>query len=1013
MKISKIISGILSASLLISTIIPVANADFSDVDNSKAIDVVTGIGIMEGNSDGTFSPEANLTRAEFAQIVADIYNYGTEENAIAQWKEEYFSDVFKTETDFIPPDVMNQGVSALYSDVQEGGEYYEAIALVTRVHAMNGIGNGEFNPDGNLTVEQTLKVILTMLGYGFKAESLGGYPHGFTATAEEMDILDNVKSGYSAYATKEDVANILYNALEIPLMQYKYTNGTWNYESDENETFLSKILNLGYNKGRMTGNGYTNLKGIDPNGEDFVTVNDAKYKIPESADYVRDYIGRDVEVYYPLDDDTNEFVYACLSGKDEVIEFNISEFEGYDGNQIKYLLEKNGKEKSIDMVGAPYMIKNNSAVASFNNTIFDYNYGTVTVITPEKQSDADLIILKSYQNFNVDFLDVDNNKIYSSSSPIGTEIDLDDDNRDVVIYDAEGNQANISMLVSGTVTSVCYGDKRIEIYISDAKKDKFVVSGLDTSDEEYIITDGKDSYEISKDYITMNPGVLPRLNSVYNLKIDILGKVVSIKEVSGETMAALLVEAKQVEDEMTFEEVLQLKYFDFDEKVVAKTYVDDKVKVVLPDDTVKTYSMDKKMLEVMNLLNDKVNEKVTIKDPEDSQKTKEVVVGCLVRYKKNDEGRINWIELPGIMENSLDDSSRLVEIERSTGENNATYGSDGIYGGTSIITTSTKVLQCVTKGTDSYGESSGYKITDRSILESRLDDYDFKVYSLVKNSPIADFVIYITDPKTVISTAAPQTCALVTDIHLGLNKDDEAVTYITTHGGEYVAAPGVLDAGKVTNMQGDTYYTDGNGTKHSFTVERGDMIRFSQDVEGNIDKIQLVYDANADYSTGVKIGNDVYSGFSGKGNLAGVVDGWNNAAGLTNKYTNPFSILDTNGTPAYTVNSYKWSGYNDNMRVMVGSVVRSGSNYVVTTTRNLNENPGDVSMSGDGKYPTNIWSISACRVVTISKRGTVTFASEPVANLRGYESTGKSCDRVFITSRLGKAYNFIVYRYED
>ncbi len=1003
MNMHKIISGILSASLFVSTIIPTAFAGFSDVEDSKAIDVVSGIGIMEGNSDATFSPEANLTRAEFAQIVADIYNYGAEDDVVAQWKEDYFSDVFKTETDLIPPEVMNQGASTLYSDVQEGGEYFEAIKLVTRVKAMNGVGNGEFNPDGNLTVEQALKVILTMLGYAYQAESQGGYPNGFIAVAENTDMLDNVKSGHSSYATRDDIANILYNALEIPLMQYRYSNGEWSYVSYETDTFLSKILNLGYNKGRMTGNGYTNLKGEDPQAENIITVNNGTYRISEDSEYVREYIGRDVEVYYSLAEDDNSLVYARLSGKDSVVEFDISDFYGYSGNHLTYLVGENDKEKNIDMVLAPYMIYNNAAVASFDNTIFGFNHGTVTVITPAQQSNADLIILKSYQNFNIDLADTANNKIYSSSSILGGEIDLADEEREIVVYDFEGNEVSTAMLANGTVTSVCYGDKRIEIYISNTVKDKFTVKSLDIIDGEYIISDGKDKLTISKDYIAMNPGVLPRLNAIYNLKIDFLGNVVSIKEASGETMVAFLNSIKQFEDEKTFKEVIQLKYFDFNEKVVNRAYIADKVKIVLTDDTIVTYSMKDKINDVNTLLTNKISALI-----EGQNK----IVGSIIRYTKNEDGEINWIELPGVMENSLDDSSRLVEIKRYTGDNSGTWGSDGMYGGTSIITTSTAVLQCNYESA-SFGETAGYKVTDRSILTETSEEYDLKVYSLVKNSPVADYVIYTKDPTTVITTARPQTCALVTNIHLGLNQDNEAVTYITTHGGEYVALDGVLDAGNVTNMQGDTYYTDANGTRHNFTVERGDMIRFGQDTEGNINKVQLVYDANADYSTGVQISGNTYTGFSRKGNLAGIIDGWSSAGAVTNKYTNPFSILDTDGTPTYTVNSYKWSGYNDNMRVMVGSVVRTGSNYVVTTTRNLNENPGTVDISGDGTYPTNIWPISACRVVTISKKGAVTFTSEPVASLKGYESTGTACDRVFITSRLGKPYNFIVYRYEE
>ncbi len=1002
MKISKIISGILSASLLISTIIPVANADFSDVENSKAIDVVTGIGIMNGDIDGTFSPEANLTRAEFAQIVADIYNYGTEDDAVAQWKQDFFEGVFEAETEFIPPEVMNQTASALYSDVQEGSEFYEAIALVTRVNAMNGIGNGEFSPDGNLTIEQTLKVILTMLGYGFRAENLGGYPHGFTATAEELDILDNVKSGYSAYATKEDVANILYNALEIPLMQYKYTNGTWNYESYEDQTFLSKILNIGYDKGRMTANGFTTLTGVDANDRNFVTINNVKYKIDEGKEYTRDYIGRNVEVYYPLDDGARELVYACLSGKDEVVEFDISDFVSYEKGKITYLQGENGKEKSVSLISAPFMIKNNSAEASFDATIFDCNYGTVRVVTSAKASNADLIILKTYQNFNVDLLDTTNETIYSATSLLGDFIDLGDENKKIVIYDENGKEATINSLVNGTVTSVCYGDKMIEIYISSKTVNKFKVTGLEELDNgEWKIIGEKESYILSKDYIDKNPGSLPRLNSIYNLKLDILGNIVSFKEVSGSSHIAFLNNVRIVEDEKTFEEVIRLKYYDIDQKTLNTTYVADKVKVIHKDGTIKSYSMDKKKDELYNILYDAICENI------ENVKT---VTGSIIRYTLDDEDKVNWIELPGVMENSLDDSARLVEIPRNSSDEGDMYGAAGQFGGSVIIPSSAVVMQCNYKS-EQFENINGYSVTNRNVFAEG-KHYDLKSYSTVKNSPIAEYIVYNSDPAVAISTKAPQECAIVLDSRVALNEDDEVVTILELNTGEFTVEAGALDEGKVKNTQDESSYKDGSGKTHSFKVEKGDVIRYGLSAEGDINAVILLYDANADYSNGLTIGGKVYDGWSKQGNLAGVIDGFTSEENMY-KYTNPFSALNEGAaTTTFKKNPYTWTQYDGYMRVMLGSVVRTGSNYVVTTTRNLAENPGVVVSDGDGKYATNIWERSKFTLVTVGKKD-VTVQELPNSDLKSYEAVASACDRVIVTSRLGRVYNFIVYRYED
>ena len=96
----------------------------------------------------------------------------------------------------------------------------------------------------------------------------------------------------------------------------------------------------------------------------------------------------------------------------------------------------------------------------------------------------------------------------------------------------------------------------------------------------------------------------------------------------------------------------------------------------------------------------------------------------------------------------------------------------------------------------------------------------------------------------------------------------------------------------------------------------------------------------------------------------------------------------------------------------MGSVLRTGNGYIVTTTRNMQENPGTVLEDGDGVYATNTWSVSSCKVVTVRNKE-VTITTEPISNLRSYTALGSSCDRVFITSRLGTVFNTIVYRYAD
>ena len=44
--------------------------DYSKVTNKEAVDVLTAIGVINGNADGTFAPEGNFTRAEAATLIS-------------------------------------------------------------------------------------------------------------------------------------------------------------------------------------------------------------------------------------------------------------------------------------------------------------------------------------------------------------------------------------------------------------------------------------------------------------------------------------------------------------------------------------------------------------------------------------------------------------------------------------------------------------------------------------------------------------------------------------------------------------------------------------------------------------------------------------------------------------------------------------------------------------------------------------------------------------------------------
>lgn len=129
--------------VLIACVIPglvtVCAADFPDVDISteqgKAISAMQQKGYINGFQDGTFRPEATLTRAEFVTIINKMYMYYVE-------SENIFTDV--NETDWFYHDVLT-AVQAGY---------------------IKGMGNGRFAPDEAVTREQVCVMLNSILKLG-------------------------------------------------------------------------------------------------------------------------------------------------------------------------------------------------------------------------------------------------------------------------------------------------------------------------------------------------------------------------------------------------------------------------------------------------------------------------------------------------------------------------------------------------------------------------------------------------------------------------------------------------------------------------------------------------------------------------------------------------------------------------------------------------------------------------------------------------------------------------------
>ena len=211
-NLSKVLAVVLSFMLVFTTVGAASYTDVAaDAKYGEAVSVLSSLSILKGYEDGTFKPDGDITRAEFAAVVCRLL--GLEETANGAKGQQVFNDV--------PGDHWASGYVALAS--QQG--------------IVNGYGDGNFGPEDKVLYEQAIKMLVAALGYTPMAEVNGGYPGGFQIVAAQRGILANVSGGATGVAaTRSIVAQMSYNALEVPIM------GQTSFGTDVSFTATENLL---------------------------------------------------------------------------------------------------------------------------------------------------------------------------------------------------------------------------------------------------------------------------------------------------------------------------------------------------------------------------------------------------------------------------------------------------------------------------------------------------------------------------------------------------------------------------------------------------------------------------------------------------------------------------------------------------------------------------------------------------------------------------------------------------
>ena len=610
-NLKRALSLALAAIMLIGMMVVSASAagfdDFSDKDeivNKDAVSMLTILGVINGKEDGSFfDPAGNVTRAEMAKMIATVLNQG--------------ADV----------DGLYVGMNTGLTDVK--GHWAESyINYCYSLGIIAGRGNGKFDPSATVTALEAAKMLLVAVGYDPAIEGFEGadWAINVSVRADEQGIFEGFTKDLSAPLNRDDAALLIYNALDVEMIQ-SYTTNNYPIAYSDHRTILADKYGVIKVQGVVVANEWASLASDDGdaalkegkttiyNGEGIfsttgnttVSKEDASLKTQTfNVSTPVDMLGKTVNLYIKktaILADSTVYGDPVVSDVNTVVTTGETVlYSGAKDPQVDYdkLLGENG----LTDKDAKYFWNYNSGkyipntTEKYGDKTANVKGATLTIIDNNGDGEVDYVL--SVEKALADITSVNSKKETVTVRTLGTL-----DNKDVVGYE--------DMAKEDVVLYVQYGGRTYleKPEVVTGEMEHFNVKGT----EKYMTVGGEkykaDELETNArtEVVKFDVTECDKANGVqfetsYNFYLDDYGNVIAFEEVEAAAKNYALVLDSAFSTNML--------------------NTDAQVKVLLPDGTEKTYQL---------------NWSASVKNWKDANETTEQATEQLKTFLGTDDGR--------------------------------------------------------------------------------------------------------------------------------------------------------------------------------------------------------------------------------------------------------------------------------------------------------------------------------------------------------------------------------------
>ena len=504
------------------------NEDVMDTDYEVAVGKLNALSIMEGYPDGSFRPEGQITRAEFAKIA--VLALGLNDAA----------EVSKANTVFTDVDAFHWAAGYINVAVDRG--------------ILKGYPDGTYKPSAPLSNAEAITVLTRLIGLGPVVDKEGNWPANYITRANIEGVLDDVVVSSNANATRGNAAKMLVNTLSINKWGANgYDNdGSVNYGPQAGVTLLNDNLDI---------NEYSVVVEDYDTEDEEITTDEGTFELVADFDFYHLYLN-EADIWVNDDDEvifadiTSDFYLDAVSFDDDelnlktadkdldihddvIIYVNGSEFEDdYFGNDADEIANKETLNDTTYALGK--VVVNDKGDVVFVDL---YTFEDIFVADELDDDDKDVVVAVDGEEF-----DFDGFTIFKDGMLIAT---TDIEENDVVFFNDDDEFAEVyNMTVTGEIDRVYY-------------------EAIEVDDEDYdyraAVTDAATSYYVDgDDFLAFDEDAAEDMEAAEDdvtLFLDRTGELVFITGDLGDadtsTVAGLLLE------DVVFDESFERAYGEF------------------------------------------------------------------------------------------------------------------------------------------------------------------------------------------------------------------------------------------------------------------------------------------------------------------------------------------------------------------------------------------------------------------------------------------------------------------